>query len=54
MAAGALLTKFLTPETCDNRGKSRKLEALAGGRARRKILEEAERREAEREKAENS
>ena len=43
MASGALVTQFLTPETCDIWGKSRTLQDLSQGRLHRKALEAAER-----------
>jgi hypothetical protein len=43
MAIGVVITKYLTPETCDIRGRSRPLEALGLGKAHRAELEEAER-----------
>lgn len=38
MVLGAVITKFLTPETCDIWGKSRTLEELSFGKARREEL----------------
>ena len=43
MLAGAALSQYLTPETCDIHGKSRKLEDLAGGKAQRRNMEREER-----------
>ena len=51
MLVGALLTWYLTPETCDINGKGRKLEDLAKGKRFRKQEERRERdREASRRK----
>lgn len=38
MILGAAITMFLTPETCDIWGKSRTLEDLSFGKARREEL----------------
>lgn len=46
MLVGALLTRYMTPDTCDIDGKGRKLEDLAKGKRFRK---EEERRERDRE-----
>ena len=43
MLVGALVTKYLTPETCDIRGRGRKLEDLAKGKSHRKKMEQEER-----------
>ena len=42
MLAGAALSQYMTPETCDIYGKSRKLEDLAGGKVQRKKMEREE------------
>lgn len=47
MLVGAALSYYMTPETCDMGGKSRKLEDLAKGKAHRKLLEQEERESAE-------
>jgi len=39
MLVGAALSKYLTPETSDANGRSRKLEDLAKGKAHRKEME---------------
>lgn len=43
MLAGAALSQYLTPETCDIHGMSRKLEDLAKGKAERRNMERQER-----------
>lgn len=43
MLAGAALSKWMTPETSDIRGKSRKLTELAQGKAHRMEMERFER-----------
>jgi len=43
MIAGAIVTKYLTPETCDINGKSRTLEELSFGKSHRKEMERVER-----------
>jgi len=43
MLVGAALSRYLTPETCDSNGRSRKLEDLAQGKAYRKEMERGER-----------
>ena len=43
MLVGAALTRYLTPETCDIHGKSRKLEDLARGKLYRREIEREER-----------
>ena len=43
MLVGAALSHYLTPETSDIHGKSRKLEDLAMGKSHRKEMERAER-----------
>ena len=43
MLVGAALSQYLTPETCDIHGKSRKLEDLARGKSHRRDMERAER-----------
>lgn len=43
MLVGAALSQYLTPETCDIHGKSRKLEDLAQGKLRRRDMEREER-----------
>ena len=43
MLVGATLSKYVTPETCDYRGRSRRLEDLGKGKAYRKQLERNER-----------
>ena len=43
MLLGAALSRYVTPETCDNRGRSRRLEELGKGKAYRKELEQNER-----------
>ena len=43
MLVGAALTRYLTPETCDIHGKSRKLEDLAKGKSYRREMEREER-----------
>ena len=43
MLVGAALTRYLTPETCDIHGKSRKLEDLAKGKRHRREMEREER-----------
>ena len=43
MLVGAVLSQYLTPETCDIHGKSRKLEDLAQGKSHRKDMEREER-----------
>lgn len=43
MLVGAALTRYLTPETCDIHGKSRKLEDLAKGKLHRREMEREER-----------
>ena len=45
MLAGAAVSKYLTPETSDIHGKSRRLEDLGKGKAFRKEMEVTERRE---------
>jgi hypothetical protein len=45
MIAGAVLTHYLVPQTCDIRGCSRSLEDLARGKAYRRGLEKKEREE---------
>lgn len=45
MASGALVTHYLTPETCDIWGKSRTLQELSQGRLYRKELEAAEKKQ---------
>ena len=47
MVAGAAITKYLTPETCDIDGKSRTLEQLSFGKGARRDMERAERVERE-------
>ncbi len=42
MIAGAVITHYLVPQTCDNRGRSRSLEDLARGKAYRLELERQE------------
>ena len=42
MLAGAALSQYMTPETCDIHGKSRKLEDLAGGKIQRRTMEREE------------
>lgn len=42
MLAGAWVSKYITPETCDIWGKSRKLEDLSHGIERRRELEREE------------
>lgn len=52
MVAGAAITKYMTPETCDINGKSRTLEELSQGKKVRGEMERVERqrvRETERE-----
>lgn len=43
MLAGAALSQYMTPETCDIHGKSRKLEDLAEGKVSRRNMEREER-----------
>lgn len=43
MLVGAALSLYLTPETCDIHGKSRKLEDLAKGKLKRGDMEREER-----------
>lgn len=43
MLVGAALSRYLTPETCDIHGKSRKLEDLAKGKSHRREMERQER-----------
>ena len=47
MVIGAVITKYMTPETCDIYGKSRTLEELSHGKAYREklTLEEKQREE---------
>ena len=47
MFLGAAISYYITPETCDVRGYSRKLEDLAKGKAHRKQMEREEREGAE-------
>ena len=47
MLVGALISYYLTPETCDIWGNSRKLEDLAKGKHHRKRMEQEERERAE-------
>lgn len=47
MLVGAAISYYITPETCDIRGNSRKLEDLAKGKAHRKLMEKEERELAE-------
>lgn len=47
MLVGAALSKYMAPETCDSRGRSRKLEDLGQGKAFRKEMEKNERRDDE-------
>ena len=42
MFTGAALSQYMTPETCDIHGKSRKLEDLAKGKVERRKLEREE------------
>lgn len=42
MIAGALISKYITPETCDIWGQSRKLEDLSFGKAKREELKRVE------------
>lgn len=42
MVAGAGVSKYLTPETCDIWGKSRKLEDLSHGIERRREMKQEE------------
>ena len=48
MLGGVALSYYVTPETCDIWGKSRKLEDLAKGKEHRRQMEEEERAAAER------
>ena len=43
MLAGAALSQYMTPETCDIHGKSRRLEDLAKGKVQRKNMLREER-----------
>ena len=43
MLVGALISYYITPETCDIWGNSRALEDLAKGKSYRKQLEQKER-----------
>ena len=43
MLVGAALSQYLTPETSDVHGKSRKLEDLAKGKSYRREMEQEER-----------
>lgn len=43
MLVGAALSQYLTPETCDILGKSRKLEDLSKGKSHRRDMEREER-----------
>ena len=43
MLVGAALSQYLTPETSDTHGKSRKLEDLAHGKSYRRDMERKER-----------
>ena len=47
MFLGAAISYYITPETCDIRGHSRKLEDLAKGKVHRKEMEREEREAAE-------
>ena len=43
MLVGAVISYYITPETCDISGKSRKLEDLAKGKLHRQRIEQEER-----------
>lgn len=43
MLVGAAVSRFLTPETCNANGKSRRLEDLAKGKAFRRDMDHTER-----------
>ena len=43
MLVGAGLSWYMTPETCDSKGRSRRLEDLGEGKAHRKEMELEER-----------
>ena len=43
MLVGAALSRYMTPETSDVHGKSRKLEDLAKGKSHRRDMDRAER-----------
>ena len=53
MLVGAVISYYITPETCDLSGKSRKLEDLAKGKSHRKRMEQEERDSAEPQRQQN-
>ena len=42
MLVGAALSRYMTPETCDKDGRSRKLEDLGEGKKSRRMLDSEE------------
>ena len=51
MLVGATLSQYLTPETSDIHGESRKLEDLAQGKSHRRDMEREEREERDAERS---
>ena len=47
MLAGAAMSRYMTPETCDSRGRSRRLDDLGKGKAWRQEMERDEIRDEE-------